>query len=86
VRNIILQKKNITRGVLGEYLPSVSWIKVVKEPDDSYISYEGNGRLAALQHVFSPSDGMSVEVEEYYFKNPKKILRRMSRIRRLNGF
>lgn len=86
VRNILLQKKNITRDVLGEYLPSVSWIKVVKEPGDSYISYEGNGRLAALQQVFSPSDGMSVEVEEYYFKNPKKILRRMSRVRRLNGF
>lgn len=85
-KEVMLQKKDITREVLAEYLPSISWIKVVKEYDNSYISYEGNGRLAALHKVFSPSDGMNVEVEEYYFKNPKKILRRMSRVRRLNGF
>jgi hypothetical protein len=86
VKAVLLQKKEITREVLAEHLPSVSWIKVVKEPGNSYISYEGNGRLVALQKVFSPSDGMNVEVEEYYFKNPKKIWRRMSRVRRLNGF
>ncbi len=42
------------------------------------IADEGNGRLAALQEVFSPADGITVEVEEYYFKNPSKILRRIN--------
>jgi len=84
-KNILLQNKEITREIITEYLPSVSGIKVVKECDGSYISYEGNGRLVAMQKVFSPADGINVEVEEYHFKNPTKILRRMSRVRRLNG-
>ncbi len=82
---VLLQKQDITREILAEYLPSVSWIKVVKETNSSYISYEGNGRLAALQKVFSLSDEINVEVEEYFFKNPQKILRRVSGVRRLNG-
>ncbi len=68
--------KDLTKEVLAEYLPSVSGIKVVKNSDNYYISYEGNGRLVAMQKVFSPSDSINVEVEEYYFKNPVKILRR----------
>ena len=71
--------------MLSDVLPSISAIKVVKQSDDSYIAYEGNGRLAALQEVLSPSDGISIEVEEYHFNKPTKILRRMTRVRRLNG-
>lgn len=84
-RDIIIQKKNITREVLNEFLPSVSWIKVVKESDDSYISYEGNGRLVAMLQVFKPEDEMLVEVEEYVVNDYKKILRRMNRVRKMNG-
>jgi|TARA_B110000238_G_C16140689_1_gene446092 hypothetical protein len=84
-KNILLGKKVLTRDVLSDVLPSISAIKVVRQPDDSYIAYEGNGRLVALQEVFFPSDRISVEVEEYYFNNPVKILRRMTRIRELNG-
>ena len=75
----------LTRAVLGEYLPSVSWVKVVRESENSYIAYEGNGRLAAMQRVFEPADEMLVEVEEYRFRNPAKILRRMNRVRKMNG-
>ncbi len=75
----------ITREVLAEYLPSVSAIKVVQESEKSVIAYEGNGRLVALQRVFEPSDGLLIEVEQYHFRNPAKILRRMNRVRRLNG-
>lgn len=85
VKELLLQKKNITREILAKYLPSVSWIKVVKDYDNTYISYEGNGRLVAMQQVFSEADGINVEVEEYHFRNPTKILRRMARVRRLNG-
>jgi hypothetical protein len=66
-------------------MPSISWIKVVRENDDSYIAYEGNGRLIAMQNAFAPSEKILIEVEEYHFKNSKKIIRRMNRVRRLNG-
>ena len=83
-KDTLVKKKTLTRDMLSEYLPSISAIKVVKESDDCYIAYEGNGRLAAMQKAFSPSDGLSIEVEEYYFKNPTKILRRMNRVRKYN--
>ena len=86
VKKKLVKQKNITREVLAEYLPSISWIKVVKQADGAYIAYEGNGRLAAMQKVFSAADGVNVEVEEYYFRNPSKIIRRMEKIRKLNGF
>lgn len=85
VKEKLLVKHQITRDVLAEYLPSISSIKVVQESEKSVIAYEGNGRLVALQSVFEPADGILVEVEQYYFRNPKKILRRMNRVRRLNG-
>jgi hypothetical protein len=71
--------------ILARYLPSVSWIKVVREAEDSYLAFEGNGRLAAMQTVFRPEDGLLVEAELYMFGNPKKIIRRLNRVRRLNG-
>ena len=84
-KDILLKKKTLTKDNLSEYLPSISAIKVVKQPDDCYIAFEGNGRLVAMQDVFSVSDGINVEVEEYYFKNPTKIFKRMNRVRSLNG-
>jgi len=84
-KKFLLQEKNITRKILAEYLPSVSWIKVVKINDTDYVSYEGNGRIAALCKVFTPDDNMFVEVEEYQFKKPAKIIRRLNRVRTMNG-
>lgn len=81
----LLKKKDMTREVLNEYLKSVSWIKVVKENDNSYIAYEGNGRLVAMKKVFSPEDEIMVEVEEYIVSNYPKILRRMNRVQKMNG-
>lgn len=75
----------LTLDLLSRHLPSVSGIKVVKEADDSYLAFEGNGRIAALQTVFGPDDRLRVEVEEYVFRNPAKIVRRLNRVRRLNG-
>jgi transcriptional regulator with PAS, ATPase and Fis domain len=85
LREELMARRILTREVLAKHLPSISYIKVVKENDGSYIAYEGNGRLAALQQVFSPEDRISVEVEVYHFRNQKKILRRMNRVRRMNG-
>jgi hypothetical protein len=85
IKDLIYQKGCITREILAEHMPSISWIKVVKENDNSYIAYEGNGRILAMKNAFTFSDAVQVEVEEYHFKNPKKIIRRMNRVRRLNG-
>lgn len=84
-RDAILQAGGLTQETLNEYLPSVSAIKVVQESNDRYIAYEGNGRLAAMQRVFSRDDGIAVEVEQYHFRNTTKIVRRLNRVRRMNG-
>ena len=81
----LLRDGTLTFETLGGLLPSVSWIKVVEADPGVYLAFEGNGRIEALQAVFSPDDGVSVEVESYRFRNPKKILRRLNRVRRLNG-
>jgi hypothetical protein len=85
IKDLIYKEKSITREILAEHMPSVSWIKVVKENENSYIAYEGNGRILAMKNAFTPNENLSVEVEEYYFNNPKKIIRRMNKVRLLNG-
>lgn len=75
----------LTFELLAEHLPSVSWIKVVEENPSVYLAFEGNGRLAALQEVFTPADEMLIEVELYRFKRPQTIVRRLNRVRELNG-
>ena len=81
----LLAARTITCAILAEHLPSVSWIKVVQENPDSYLAYEGNGRVEAMQQVFRPEDEIWVEVEQYHFHNPTKILSQLNTVRRLNG-
>jgi hypothetical protein len=81
----LLDEGTLTCEALARHLPSVSWIKVVRESPESYLAFEGNGRIAAMQEVFEPEDGLRVEVVHYIFRNPRKILRRLNRVRRLNG-
>ena len=69
----------MTRELLAKHLPSISWMKVVEHSPGGYTAFEGNGRLAAMQEVFSPADGIKVEVEQYHFRNPAKIVRRLNR-------
>jgi hypothetical protein len=81
----LLGHGQISCELLAQYLPSVSWIKVVHEKEGSYLAFEGNGRVAAMQQVFSPEENLAVEVEQYHFRNPRKIIKRLNRVRRLNG-
>ncbi len=80
----LLTKKILTNEVLKECIPSISAIKAVRLSDDEIVAYEGNGRLAAMQEVFSSGDNISVEVEIYHFKRPRSIHRRIKRLRRLH--
>lgn len=77
----------IGRDWLEAHLPSVSTIKVVRLPDGRYVSYEGNGRIGALQQVYPGRQDLEVEVEEYRFRTQDApiILRRINRVRRWNG-
>lgn len=84
-RERFLVAGTLTCADLSEVLPSVSWIKTVCENDQSYLTYEGNGRLAALHEVFGREADLEVEVELYHFRRSKKIVRRLNRLRRLNG-
>ncbi len=81
----LLEAREMTCELLAKYLPSISWMKVVEHRPGSYIAFEGNGRLAAMQEVFSPHDDMRIEVEQYHFRNTAKIVRRLNRVRKLNG-
>ncbi len=84
-RRELVEAGTITLDVLARVLPSVSWIKVVEAEPDTYLAFEGNGRIEALQAVFGPEDGIAVEVEAYRVRHAKRILRRLNRVRRLNG-
>ena len=81
----IREKKNIDREFLGKYLPSISWIKVIKRKDNTYIAFEGNGRLEAFKKIFEKEDNLNIEVEVYTFRSYKKMLRRAERVRKYNG-
>jgi hypothetical protein len=81
----LLAAGRLTCADLAEVLPSVSWIKTVRENDESYLTYEGNGRLAALHQVFGPDADLEIEVELYRCRRSKKVVRRLNRLRRLNG-
>jgi hypothetical protein len=81
----LLESRALTCDTLAEVLPSVSWIKGVRKGTQELLAFEGNGRIAAMHAVFRPEDGMQVEIEEYVFRNPAKVIRRLDRIRRMNG-
>ena len=81
----IKEKKNIDREFLGKYLPSISWIKAIKRKNDTYIAFEGNGRLEAFKRIFDKNDNINIEVEVYTFRSYKKMLRRAERVRKYNG-
>ena len=80
----LLNIGKLNKESLLDYLPSVSGIKVIKEKEESYISFEGNGRVAAFKQVFSEDDVIQLEVEEYLLTDYDKILRRVDRVRRRN--
>ena len=84
-REELRARGRIDRHTLARILPSVSWLKAVPAGDGSYIAYEGNGRLLALRRVFAGEEGMAVEVEVYRFRRGAKIVRRLDRVRRMNG-
>ena len=81
----IIINNEIKMDVLNGFLPSISSLKVVEANRLNYLAFEGNGRIAALKEVFGDSEEVFVEVEHYHFKNKKDIVRKLNRIRKVNG-
>ena len=78
----------LDKALLKDVLASASGIKVVERIEQPlFIAFEGNGRLEAMRRVFSEGEGMLVEVEQYRFDDGDvaAILRRLDRVRRMNG-
>jgi hypothetical protein len=86
-RKEIEAEGEISREFLHQFLPSVYDIKVVDLGDGQFVSFEGNGRLAALKEGLGPDANLPVEVECYRFddKALRKLRRRIDKVRRGNG-
>ncbi|MGH8081746.1 MAG: hypothetical protein ACREP7_14320 [Lysobacter sp.] len=82
-REELLARGRLDLAALNEVIPSVSQIKVVRD-GERWLAFEGNGRLYAMREAFGEDCAVLVEVEEYRFARPHKIVRRLRRIRRLN--
>ncbi|ALN65172.1 hypothetical protein GLA29479_4335 [Lysobacter antibioticus] len=83
-REELLARGRLDLASLNEIIPSVSQIKVVRD-GERWLAFEGNGRLYAMREAFGEDSGLTVEVEEYRFDRPHKILRRLRKVRRLNA-
>jgi len=76
----LLNVKMISKERLAELMPSATYIRAIKDADESYATFEGNGRVAALKEVFTPEDDIQIEVDVYY---PKKLKRSQKKIKKL---
>jgi hypothetical protein len=75
----------IGRDRLQEVLPSVSAIKLVEVAPGRYVSFEGNGRLAALRSVFAHTADLQVECEHHDIAHAGRLLRRIARLQEAYG-
>ncbi len=75
----------MTRDRLHEVLPSVSAIKLVQSAPGRFVSYEGNGRLAAIREVFVDAPQLLIECEHYDIRNQARLLRRIEKFRSAHG-
>ena len=83
-RDAFIHQQYLSRDFLMQYLPSISGFKAVKVGAD-FVTFEGNGRLLALQQAFHDcSPPLYVQVQLYQVRQSKKIQRRVSRVRRYN--
>lgn len=75
----------IDRDRLQAVLPSVSAIKLVETAPQRFVSFEGNGRLAALREVFADVPELLIECECYDIRHAPRLQRRIERLRTAHG-
>ncbi len=81
----LLKMGRLSKEVLAEYLPSATYARVVPMSEDRFVTFEGNGRVAALKMVFAPEDNIEIEVDVYYPKRPRRIRRKIKKLRAMHG-
>jgi hypothetical protein len=69
---------HVSNNVIEKYMPSVSPIQVVRYKDH-FLSFEGNGRLQALQQVFL-KDGITVDAEVFLIREKSAIWNDIERL------
>lgn len=81
----LLKKNKLSKEDLARYLPSATYARAVPTKRGRYITFEGNGRVAALKQVFAPEDKIQIELEIFYPKHPRRVQRRINKLRALHG-
>ena len=66
-RDELKKIRRLNKDTLLKYLPSVSGIKVIRESDDCYISFEGNGRVEAFKQVFHNDEIFNYRLRNTYW-------------------
>jgi hypothetical protein len=67
---------------------SVTGFQVVDVGEGKYVTFEGNGRAAAIQRAFGEDPVVEVEVRRFRFDDPhelERVQRRVERVQRANG-
>lgn len=84
-KDALLEKKHLSKEVIAELMPSATYIRVISRSKGGFVTFEGNGRVAALNHVFVPSDGIRVEVDVYHPKRLRNIERMVKKLHKMHG-
>lgn len=74
----------MSKELLAELLPSLTYVRVIHANDDRFYCFEGNGRIAALKSVFTPQDNLLVEVEVFFPKNARRSIKKIQKLRKLH--
>jgi len=82
-RTDIVKAGDISKQQILDYMPSISGIKVVKV-GNTWVAFEGNGRLEAFKSVFKHVNNIRLEVEVFVVDAQAKICRRVRRVQRYN--
>jgi hypothetical protein len=84
-RDALLEKKRISKEMIAELMPSATYIRVIPRAKGGFVTFEGNGRVAALNAVFSSSDDIRIEVDVYHPKRQRKIERMVKKLHKMHG-
>lgn len=81
----LLGIKQLSKELIAELMPSATYLRAIQDKDGQYVTFEGNGRVAALKQVFDPADNIEIEVDFYAPTKPKQILKNIHKLRRMHN-
>ncbi|MBT3230221.1 hypothetical protein HN358_00345 [Candidatus Uhrbacteria bacterium] len=84
-KSLLLKKRKLSKEDLAKYLPSATYMRAVPMQDNRYVTFEGNGRIAALKQVFSTEDKIEIELEIFQPKHKRRIQKKINKLRAMHG-